>query len=83
MVESLRAQVDLAPTPKQRIALQERIGLLLEEEFLDHAQAVVCFEDIIGTDPGHEGANSALARLTATSRASRTWSRRSTATRPS
>jgi tetratricopeptide (TPR) repeat protein len=63
LVESLRAQVDLSPTPKQRIALLERIGLLLEEEFVDHAQAADRFEDIISIDGGHEGANSALERL--------------------
>lgn len=63
LIESLRAQVDLAATPKQRIALLERIGLLLEQEFLDHAQAAQCFEDIVAIDAGHDGANGALARL--------------------
>ena len=63
LVESLRAQVDLAPTPKQRIALLERIGALLEEEFVDHAQAAECFEDVVSVDAGHEAANAALARL--------------------
>ncbi|HMI91952.1 MAG TPA: protein kinase, partial [Polyangiales bacterium] len=63
LVESLRAQVDLAPTPKQRIGLLERIGALLEEEFVDHAQAAECFEDIVSVDAGHEAANAALARL--------------------
>src|SRR5262249_60085882 len=63
LVTSLRAQVDLAPTPKQRIALLERVGLLLEEEFVDHAEAARCFEDIITIDAGNEAANTALARL--------------------
>ena len=63
LVESLRAQVDLAPTPKQRIALLERIGAMLEEEFVDHAAAAECFEDIVSVDAGHEAANAALARL--------------------
>ena len=63
LIESLRAQVDLAATPKQRIALLERIGLILEEEFLDHAQSAQCFEDVIAIDAGHEGANTALERL--------------------
>ncbi|MFI5309099.1 MAG: tetratricopeptide repeat protein, partial [Polyangiales bacterium] len=63
LVEALRAQVDLAPTPKQRIALLERIGLLLEEEFVDHAQAAQRFEDIVAIDAGHEAANAALERL--------------------
>lgn len=63
LLENLRAQADLAPTPKQRIALLERIGLIREEEFVDHAGAAECFEDIIAIDAGHEGANAALVRL--------------------
>ena len=55
-----RARVHAASSAS---ALLERIGLLLEEEFVDHAQAAQCFEDIIGDRPGHEGANTALARL--------------------
>ena len=63
LLEVLSAQVDLAPTPKQRIALLERVGLLYEEEFVDHGQAAKCFEDIISIDATHEVANLALARL--------------------
>jgi tetratricopeptide (TPR) repeat protein/serine/threonine protein kinase len=63
LIESLRAQVELAATPKQRIALLERIGHLLEEEFVDHSQAAERFEEIIAVDGGHEAANAALARL--------------------
>lgn len=63
LITSLRAQVDLVATPKQRIALLDRIGLMLEEEFVDHAQASECFEKITAIDPSHEGANAALTRL--------------------
>ncbi len=63
LLENLRTQVELSPTPKQRIALLERIGLLLEEEFVDYAAAAESFEKVIKTDPGHEGANTALVRL--------------------
>ncbi|HEX7477252.1 MAG TPA: protein kinase [Polyangiales bacterium] len=63
LLASLRAQVELAPTPRQRIGLFERIGLLLEEEFVNPADAVLCFEDIVSLDPNHDAANTALARL--------------------
>jgi len=63
LLSALRAQVELAPTPRQRIALFERIGKLLEEEFVDHQQAAETFERIIAIDAGHENANLALSRL--------------------
>ncbi|HET8933350.1 MAG TPA: tetratricopeptide repeat protein [Polyangiales bacterium] len=63
LLPALRAQVDLAPTPRQRIALYERIGHILEEEFVDHAQAAETYEKIVAIDANHEGANQALARL--------------------
>lgn len=63
LLEVLRAQIELTATPKQRIGLHERIGLLLEEEFVDHAAAVKQFEEIIAIDGSNEAANSALARL--------------------
>jgi tetratricopeptide (TPR) repeat protein len=63
LLESLRAQVDLASTPRQRIGLFERIGLLLEEEFVNQADAAAAFEDIVAIDPSHDAANTALARL--------------------
>jgi tetratricopeptide (TPR) repeat protein/tRNA A-37 threonylcarbamoyl transferase component Bud32 len=63
LLEVLRAQIDLAATPKQRIALHDRIGLLLEEEFVDHAAAAKSFEEIIAIDASNESANVALARL--------------------
>jgi tetratricopeptide (TPR) repeat protein/serine/threonine protein kinase len=63
LLPALRAQVDLAPTPRQRIALYERIGRILEEEFVDHAQAAETYEKIVTIDAHHEHANQALARL--------------------
>ncbi|MDH5671376.1 MAG: protein kinase [Myxococcales bacterium] len=63
LLESLRSQVELATTPKQRIGLLERIGLILEEEFVDHAGAAQCFEDIVAVDAAHDAANAALARI--------------------
>lgn len=63
LLRTLQTQVELSPTPKQRIALLERIGLLLEEEFVDYAAAAESFEKVVKTDPGHEVANVALVRL--------------------
>jgi tetratricopeptide (TPR) repeat protein len=63
LVEALRAQVDLAPTPRQRIALFEHIGALLEEEFVNYDEAILAFEEVVRIDPGHDGANTSLARL--------------------
>jgi tetratricopeptide (TPR) repeat protein len=63
LVAALRAQVELASTPRQRIALFENIGRLLEEEFVNHEAATDAFEQIIAIDTSHEGANLALVRL--------------------
>ncbi len=63
LMENLRAQVELAATPKQRMGLLERIGALQEEEFLDAAGAVETFEAIVALDSSHEAANVSLARL--------------------
>lgn len=63
LLNALRAQVDLAPTPRQRIALFERIGTLLEEEFVNHEAATEAFAQITAIDASHELANTGLARL--------------------
>ncbi|MGD8860371.1 MAG: protein kinase [Myxococcales bacterium] len=63
LLENLRAQVDLAPTPRQRLGLLERIGALLEEEFVNHGEAAQAYEEIVAIDAANEAANVALARL--------------------
>jgi serine/threonine protein kinase/tetratricopeptide (TPR) repeat protein len=63
LLSALRSQAALVPTPRQRIALHERIGTLLEEEFVDHEAAIEAFQQITAIDPNHELANLALARL--------------------
>ncbi|HEY2734508.1 MAG TPA: protein kinase, partial [Polyangiales bacterium] len=63
LLNALRSQIDLAPTPRQRIALFERIGLLLEKEFVNYEEAAEAFEQIVAIDPSHEAANIALVRL--------------------
>ncbi|MBN1654891.1 MAG: tetratricopeptide repeat protein [Deltaproteobacteria bacterium] len=63
LLANLQSQLDVVSTPKQTILLLERIGLIQEEEFVDHAEAAASFEQIVAIDPAHEGANAALARL--------------------
>jgi len=63
LLKNLRTQVDVAATPKQRIGLLERVGLMQEEEFVDHAAAAITFEEIVAIDSAHDASNTALARL--------------------
>ncbi len=63
LLENLRRQLELVATPRQRIGILERIGALLEEEFVDRRAAAEAFELVVEIEPGHEAANKALARL--------------------
>lgn len=63
LLDNLRTQLESVATPRQRISILERIGGILEEEFVDHKRAAETFEEIIGIEPGHEGANTQLAHL--------------------
>ena len=63
LLTNLRTQLETVATPRQRISILERIGGILEEEFVDHKRAAETFEEIIAIEPGHEGANTQLAHL--------------------
>lgn len=63
LLSNLETQHELAPTPRQRIALLERIGAIQEEEFVDHEKAAEAFAKIVEVEPGHDAANTALERL--------------------
>lgn len=63
LLANLNAQLEAVATPRQKISIFERIGAIQEEEFVDHPEAVSAFEKIVTIEPGHEGANTALARL--------------------
>src|SRR5690606_6138055 len=52
LLENLETQVRLSATPKQRIALLERIAAVQEEEFLDHKGAAHALERASEADPG-------------------------------
>ncbi len=63
LLTNLRTQLETVATPRQRISILERIGGILEEEFVDHKRAAETFEEIVNIEPGHEGANTQLAHL--------------------
>ncbi|MGE0787315.1 MAG: protein kinase [Sandaracinaceae bacterium] len=63
LLKNLEAQLTVAATPRQRIALLERMGGIQLEEFVDHEKAQVLYAQIVEIEPGHEGANGALARI--------------------
>lgn len=63
LLENLRAQIEAAATPRQKVTLWERIAALYEEEFLDPKQAADAFESVLKLDPGSENALTALVRL--------------------
>lgn len=63
LLANLETQLEVAATPRQKIALLDRIGQIQLEEFVDHDKAAEAFGEIIEMEPGHEGANTALARV--------------------
>lgn len=63
LLDNLEAQLEIAATPRQRIALLERIGQIQVEEFVDNEKAAQVFSRIVEVEPGHEVANTALARI--------------------
>ncbi|MBX3246374.1 MAG: tetratricopeptide repeat protein [Myxococcales bacterium] len=63
LMEVLEKQLELTATPRQKIAILEHLGAIHEEELLDVDAAITCYEQVVGFDPGHEGANPALTRL--------------------
>jgi tetratricopeptide (TPR) repeat protein len=63
LLGNLETQLEIAATPRQKNGLLERIGQLQLEEFVDHEKAAQAFARIVEVDPGHEAANTALARV--------------------
>jgi tetratricopeptide (TPR) repeat protein len=62
LLENLEQQIRLAPTPRQKIGLWERVAGIHDEEFLDHAKAAHALEQILELDAAHEGALTSLPR---------------------
>jgi len=63
LLGSLHRQLENSPTPRQQVALWERIATLYEEEFLLHADAAVALESVLRLDPSRTQAMAPLARL--------------------
>ncbi len=62
LLEVLDRQIEVAATPRQKINLYERIAGIYDEEFLDHVRAAEALELVLGVDPAHDAALTALAR---------------------
>lgn len=63
LLEVLHQELELIVTPRQKVGVLEHVGAIQEEELLDLDAAIHTYEQVVALDPGHEGANSALARL--------------------
>jgi tetratricopeptide (TPR) repeat protein len=59
----LEAQVPVASTPRQKVELYNRVGAMVEEEFVDHARAAEAFEAALKLDPGSDEALRGLGRV--------------------
>jgi tetratricopeptide (TPR) repeat protein len=62
LLSNLDLQIEAAATPRQKIALWQRIAGIYEEEFLDHDKASYALEQLLLLDPEHDAALGALAR---------------------
>ncbi len=62
LLDNIALQIQVAATPRQKITLFERLAGIHDEEFLDHAQSALAWEAVLGIDPAHEGALTALGR---------------------
>jgi tetratricopeptide (TPR) repeat protein len=62
LLEVLERQIEVAATPRQKIALYQRIASIHDEEFLNHEAAVSALESMLALDPSNDGALTALAR---------------------
>ncbi|HJL15429.1 MAG TPA: protein kinase [Sandaracinaceae bacterium LLY-WYZ-13_1] len=63
LLANLERQLEVAATPRQKIALYERMGSIQLEEFVDQEKAESLYAAVVEIEPGHEGANTALARI--------------------
>ena len=63
LLRVIEAQVDAAATPRQKVELHNRIGAMIEEEFVDHGRAAASFEAALAIDPASDVALRGLGRL--------------------
>jgi tetratricopeptide (TPR) repeat protein len=62
LLENLGQQIQVATTPRQKIALWERVAGIHDEEFLDHGKAAFALEQVLDLDPAHDASLTALPR---------------------
>lgn len=63
LLGSLHRQLEHSPTPRQQVALWERVASVYEEEFLLHADAAVALESVLRLDPSRTQSMASLERL--------------------
>jgi len=62
LLENLTQQVEVAATPRQKVALWERIAAIYDEEFLNHEKAADALERVLSLDSANENAITTLIR---------------------
>jgi tetratricopeptide (TPR) repeat protein len=62
LLSNLAAQVEIAATPRQKVALWERISSIHDEEFLNHEAAAEALERLLAIDSTNENAITTLIR---------------------
>ena len=62
LLKVLEAQVDAVATPRQKVELYNRIGALVEEEFVDHARAAEAYEEVTRLDAANDQGLRGLGR---------------------
>ncbi|HKO51544.1 MAG TPA: tetratricopeptide repeat protein [Polyangiaceae bacterium] len=62
LLGNLAQQVEVAATPRQKVALWERIAAIYDEEFLNHEKAADALERLLAIDSANENALTALIR---------------------
>ena len=62
LLGNLAQQVEVAATPRQKVALWERIAAIYDEEFLNHEQAAEALDQLLAIDSANENALTALIR---------------------
>lgn len=63
LLSILEKQLEIAATPRQRVALYERRAQILEEEFVERKDALAEYGELLAIEPDNEQALTAVARL--------------------
>jgi tetratricopeptide (TPR) repeat protein len=63
LLKTLESQIPLVTMARQKVELHNRVGALLEEEFVDHTRAATAFEEALKLDTANDAALRGLGRL--------------------